>query len=56
MRSSISYFAAADNQEEVAVGLERLRDDLDSGRFEEVREQYANDFGDYMFIVAEKKA
>lgn len=56
MRSSISYFAAANNQEEVATGLERLRDDLDSGRFEEVREKYANDFGDYMFIVAEKKA
>jgi ubiquinone/menaquinone biosynthesis C-methylase UbiE len=56
VRSSISYFAAADNQAEVEQGLERLREDLDSGHFETVRQQYANDFGDYMFIVAEKKA
>jgi len=56
MRSSISYFAAAKNQEEVTQGLARLREDLDTGRFEEVRQRYANDFGDYMFIVAEKKA
>ena len=56
MRSSIAYFVAADHQAEVAEGLERLRADLDSGAFEAVRQRYANDFGDYMFIVAEKKA
>ena len=54
VRSSISYFAAAENQAAVDQGLERLKADLESGAFEAVRERYANSFGDYMFIVASK--
>jgi ubiquinone/menaquinone biosynthesis C-methylase UbiE len=56
VRSSISYFAAVENQSAVTEGLQRLKADLESGAFEAVRERYANGFGDYMFIVAEKEA
>ncbi len=55
VRSSISYFVADENQEAVNAGLRRLKEDIESGAFDAVRERYANTFGDYMFVVAEKR-
>jgi hypothetical protein len=35
-------------------GLERLSQDIATGRIAEVIESYRNDNGDYLFIAAEK--
>ena len=52
VRSGISSFAAFANREEVEHGLEKLREDIESGKIEEVVEQWENDLGDYLFITA----
>lgn len=39
----------------IGQGLSALGEDIQSGRFEQVKAGYANDFGDYLFIRAEKK-
>lgn len=54
VRNGISSFAALSNAAEVKQGLERLREDLASGRFAEISKQYENSGGDYLFLVAEK--
>lgn len=54
-RSGIFIFNTASAPEDVEKGLEKLRKDLESGRFEEVKEQYQSDQGDYLFLVAQKK-
>lgn len=54
VRKGISSFAALANAAEVKQGLERLREDISSGHFAEVRRQYENSGGDYLFIAAEK--
>jgi ubiquinone/menaquinone biosynthesis C-methylase UbiE len=52
VRAGISMFATAHDQEEIKSGVERLREDIASGRISEVRRKYAWDGGDYMFTVA----
>ncbi len=54
VRAGISTFASLADPAEVEAGLKRLEADLDSGRFERVKARYANDLGDYLFVVAEK--
>ncbi|HMD03922.1 MAG TPA: hypothetical protein VKG68_01530, partial [Candidatus Binatus sp.] len=54
IRSGISCFADAPDQEEIARGLQRLADDIESGRIKEVIGKFAYDGGDYMFTVAER--
>jgi len=54
MRRGISSFAALANEAEVAKGLENLRSDRKTGRFETIKNSYDNLNGDYLFIVAEK--
>jgi len=54
VRSGISFFADAPDQNEIEDGLERLGADIESGRIAEVMRSYAWDGGDYMFTVAEK--
>jgi SAM-dependent methyltransferase len=54
IRSGISFFADALDQEEVARGLQRIADDIESGRINDVIAKYAWDGGDYMFTVAER--
>lgn len=53
-RKGMSIFAELRNHDEVDRGLQQLRMDINSGHFEEVRKQYDNDGGDYMFIVLKK--
>ncbi len=52
MRAGISPFANLCTPEEVAAGLSRLRQDLDSGRFVEVAAAYPTVDGDYLFLCA----
>ncbi len=54
-RSSIFIFNTASAPEDVEKGLDKLRQDLESGRFDEVRKEYASDQGDYLFLMAQKK-
>jgi len=54
VRQGISSFTALSNAEEVKNGLQHLRDDLDSGKFAEIKSKYENDRGDYLFLVFEK--
>ena len=52
VRAGISFFANAQNKNEVEVGVERLRQDIASGRVAEVQRKHAWDGGDYTFTVA----
>ena len=54
IRSGISSFADAPDQEEITRGLQRLAADIDSGRIKEVIRKFAYDGGDYMFTVADR--
>jgi SAM-dependent methyltransferase len=54
IRSGISTFADAPDQEEIARGVERLAGDIESGRINNVIAKYAWAGGDYMFTVAER--
>ena len=51
-RAGISTFAQHADPAEVEHGCEQLRADLEDGRFGTVRAAYANDGGDYAFVVA----
>ena len=54
IRSGISTFADAPNHDEIARGVKRLADDIESGRINDVIRKYAWDGGDYMFTVADR--
>ena len=54
IRSGISSFADAPDQEEITRGVQRIADDIKSGRIDEVIRRFAYDGGDYMFTVAER--
>lgn len=56
IRSGISSFALAKNQNEIIEGSERLRRDIASGKIESVIQSYESDRGDYVFVCAQKKA
>jgi len=52
VRAGISMFSAARDQTEIKRGVEKLRNDIGSGRIAEVQRKYAWDGGDYTFTVA----
>lgn len=54
VRNGISSFSDLALQQEVERGLLKLRQDIDSGKINEVISSYNNDSGDYLFIVGEK--
>jgi SAM-dependent methyltransferase len=54
IRKGISTFSVLSNKEEIENGLNHLRTDLDSGKFQIIKERYENDLGDYCFVVFEK--
>ncbi len=55
IRNGISSFSDVANAQEVKVGLEKLRNDIDSGAFIEVVKDYPDKrFGDYLFLLAVK--
>ena len=53
-RSSVSPFSFLAIQEEVDAGLKELKADISSGIIKEIIENYENDLGDHLFIIAEK--
>jgi SAM-dependent methyltransferase len=54
VRAGISTFAAAYDEDEIKRGVERLAEDIRSGRINEVMRRYEWDGGDYLFTIAEK--
>ncbi|MEM9075965.1 MAG: methyltransferase domain-containing protein [Bacteroidota bacterium] len=54
IRKGISSFSALSNRTEVENGLMVLRNDIDSGKINEIMKAYGNDLGDYLFIIGKK--
>jgi len=48
----ISLFSNLGHREEIEAGLKQLRADIDTGKWHDIRQQYAHDKGDYCFVVA----
>lgn len=54
VRRGISSFSSLSNKREVANGLLRMKEDIDSGKIDEVIKSFENDLGDYLFVTAHK--
>ena len=55
VRKGISSFSVLADPDEVASGLGRLRNDIDTGHFKAVKKAYENEHGDYKFVVLSKE-
>ncbi|SUX43949.1 class I SAM-dependent methyltransferase [Chryseobacterium indoltheticum] len=55
LRRGISSFSSLANIEEVKQGLSKLKSDIDNQSFESIKDRYANELGDYSFIIIQKK-
>ncbi len=54
IRKGISSFSALANAEEVSRGLSQLESDINLNKFEDIKMEFDNDSGDYLFISAQK--
>lgn len=54
VRQGISSFSALANQQEVEKGLAQLERDIASGDVQKIIEQYENEDGDYLFVIAHR--
>jgi ubiquinone/menaquinone biosynthesis C-methylase UbiE len=54
VRAGSSTFRTLATADEIASGCAALEHDLSSGRFQSIRQQYANEHGDYLFISASR--
>ena len=54
IRHGISSFSSLANIDEVKQGLTKLRNDINNNEFEQIKDQYENDLGDYLFITIDK--
>ncbi len=54
IRNNASSFRAFSDPEEIEKGVRMLDDDIKSGKVNSIIQQYGNEFGDYMFFIAEK--
>jgi SAM-dependent methyltransferase len=54
IRHGISSFSALAHKDEVENGLAALRNDIDSGKINEIIKSYQNNLGDYLYIIGEK--
>jgi len=55
IRNGISSFAAVANQTEVEIGLKKLKEDIENGKITNITKSYENDWGDYLYLVFQKK-
>ncbi|HMQ45946.1 MAG TPA: class I SAM-dependent methyltransferase [Saprospiraceae bacterium] len=53
-RIGISSFSSLANAAEVAIGLNQLALDVESGKFQAIQSTYEHDGGDYLFLIAGK--
>ena len=54
IRNGISSFSSIAKPGEVPEGLKKLRADLDDGNFIQIKKEYVNDLGDYIFLTYQK--
>ncbi len=54
IRKGISSFSTLANADEVSRGLSQLESDINLNKFEDIRMEFDNDSGDYLFISAQK--
>ncbi len=54
VRNGISSFSLIGHQSEIKKGLERMKEDLETGKISEIMKDYENELGDYLFIVGRK--
>ncbi|MEH2200675.1 class I SAM-dependent methyltransferase [Nostoc sp.] len=54
IRSGISTFALLASPEEITIGCERLAADISTERITDIVNKYENNYGDYLFVIAEK--
>ena len=54
VQRGISSFSSLANREEIEIGLRKLRQDIDSGKINEIIKSYDNNLGDYLFVTAVK--
>jgi hypothetical protein len=52
VRAGISTFALKNEHEQIVTGCQRLKEDIASGKIEEVIASYESDQGDYAFVSA----
>lgn len=52
IRKGISSFADLAREQEVARGLQQLKEDIDSGQFYQIRSKFENQLGDYLLVQA----
>lgn len=52
IRKGISSFQSFSYADEIESGLAKLRSDIDSGKWKEIRNLYNSDLGDYSFLIA----
>jgi SAM-dependent methyltransferase len=55
VRAGISTFANLASPDEIRAGCTKLKSDIENGRIQEVLDRNSSDFGDYTFVVAEKR-
>ena len=55
IRKGISSFIALANFKEVQLGLFKMSNDIKTGNFLAIKEEFNNDEGDYLFITLNKK-
>ena len=53
VRANISAFANLADEDEIGIGLDRLKRDLAQNRFEQATSEYEDVGGDYLFIAAQ---
>lgn len=54
VQRGISSFSSLSNKKEVNDGLSKMKEDINSGKIDEVIKSFENDFGDYLFVIAQK--
>jgi hypothetical protein len=54
VRNGISSFHVSANEGEIRDGLQKLENDINSGRINEVIKNYESESGDYLFLYGEK--
>ncbi len=54
VRNGISSFSLIGHQGEINLGLQRMKEDINTGKITEIMKGYENELGDYLFIVGEK--
>lgn len=55
IREGISSFSILAHEKEIKLGLSKLHSDIENETFEDIKRQYDNNLGDYLFITVDKK-